>query len=80
MKLDNMIAVITQFISTHTIVALAVAAVIALLAYKKPKQTLKVVTMVLFFLAVVYIGMYVQEAFFSGVEFKGDIIEKQENY
>ncbi len=80
MNIDRFFGTIVHFFLTHSIVTLIVAVVIVFLAYKKPKQTLKVFAIVVFFVVVVYVGFYLQEAFFSGVDFKGDIIEKQEGY
>lgn len=80
MNLERIFGVLVNFFSNHLLITIIVIIVVSLLAYKKPRQTLKFIAITLFFLAVIYFGTYLQKAFFTGVEFKGDIIEKQESY
>ncbi len=80
MNIERLFGTIINFLSSNSIITLIIIVVIVLIAYKKPKQVIKAVIIFLFFCVVVYAGIYLQDAFFTGVEYKGDIIEKQENY
>jgi hypothetical protein len=80
MDVNNLIVYLEKIVFSNPVISLVVVIVVFVIAYKKPKPVLKTLTMVVFGLAIFYVVLFIQDAMFSGVDSKGMIIEKQENY
>ncbi len=80
MNVDTIISNVIHFGSDNLVITVILGGIFILFCFKKPMQTLKITSIILFFLGVVYFASHLSDSLFLGVDKKEEIVEKQENY
>ncbi len=76
MDLDNIFRLVNNFFHTHTYIAIAIAAFLAIIVWLRPKQTLKTVLVILAALLAAYVLYYIGKAAMAGLSGKEQMFTK----
>lgn len=76
MDLDNLFRLVNNFYYTHTYAAIAIIAAIVIIAFLRPKQTIKTVLFLLAVIAIGYILYLVGGAVWSGFSNKSQMLNR----
>ncbi len=80
MNVDTILSNVIHFGSDNLVITVILGGIFIFFCFKKPMQTLRITSIILFFLGVVYFASNLSGSLFLGVDKKEEIIEKQENY